>query len=77
MQVTFAPMQPTAIVNIMISTDTIFEADEQFRVELFNPDTAETLGDIQKAIVTIYDDDNEACKFIPKSSVIYSFSAHL
>ena len=50
----------------MILTDTIFEADEQFRVELFNPDTAEALGDIQKAIVTIYDDDNEACKFVLK-----------
>ena len=63
MQVTFTPMQPMATVDIMITTDIIFEADEQFRVELYNPDIAEALGDINKAIVTIYDDDSEASKF--------------
>ena len=63
MQVMFMANQASATVDITITPDIIFEADEQFRVELFNPDTAEALGDIDKAIVTIYDDDNEASKF--------------
>ena len=70
MQVTFNANQESATVDITITPDIIFEADEQFRVELFNPDTAETLGDVNKAIVTIYDDDSEASKFALKLFIL-------
>ena len=58
--VEFNAGQLTKTVTIDITPDDLVESDEQFQVYLYDPDTAEALGDLHKAIVTIYDDD---CKF--------------
>ncbi|XP_072023298.1 uncharacterized protein [Amphiura filiformis] len=60
MQVDFAVGQPVATVTIDITHDVFVEGDEQFQVYLYDPDTAEALGDLHKAIVTIYDDDDSS-----------------
>ena len=57
MMVSFEAGQLTATVTINITPDDLLEADEQFQVYLYDPDTAEALGDLHKAIVTIFDDD--------------------
>ncbi|XP_072017220.1 uncharacterized protein [Amphiura filiformis] len=59
MRVEFDPNQSFEIVEIPINPDLIVEGDEQFQVYLHDPDTAEALGDMQKAIVTIYNDDDD------------------
>ena len=55
--VDFNAGQSTGTVTIDITPDDLLESDEQFQVYLYDPDTAEALGDLHKAIVTIYDDD--------------------
>ncbi|XP_072051646.1 uncharacterized protein [Amphiura filiformis] len=60
MQVDFDPGQSVETVTIDITHDTLVEGDEQFQVYLYDPDTAEALGDLHKAIVTIYDDDDSS-----------------
>ncbi len=45
-------------VTVMITHDVLVEGDEQFDVYLYDPDTGEALGDMYRATVTIYDDDD-------------------
>ncbi|XP_072023585.1 uncharacterized protein [Amphiura filiformis] len=59
-KVDFAIGQPVETVTIDITHDLDVEGDEQFQVYLYDPDTAEALGDLHKAIVTIYDDDDSS-----------------
>ncbi len=56
-QVDFIADQETATVDIAIQGDIDIEGHEQFIVYLYDPDTAEALGDLNKAIITIYDND--------------------
>ncbi|XP_072023313.1 FRAS1-related extracellular matrix protein 3-like [Amphiura filiformis] len=60
MQVGFAADIFMETVTIDITHDLLVEGDEQFQVYLYDPDTAEALGDLHKAIVTIYDDDDSS-----------------
>ena len=57
-QVDFNPDDSTKDVQITIYPDDLYEADEQFQVFMHDTDTAEALGALNKAIVTILDDDN-------------------
>ncbi len=62
MQVDFDVDEFEQTVTIMITHDELVEGDEQFEVFLYDPDTAEALGDMYRATVTIYDDD-DSCKY--------------